>query len=111
MAFFSLPFFTVKITEGGVSSFKAREECRSQKCNFPLGLMSCSLTDSVIFLLLLCLQVKPQPMRIAGIHTFLMVDVLGMNQRHVCGVPCSKSTLSKMFVGDFTDKKLEKKKT
>lgn len=111
MAFFSLPFFTVKITEGGVSSFKAwEEECRSQKCNFPLGLMSCSLTDSVIFLLLLCLQVKPQPMRIAGIHTFLMVDVLGMNQRHVCGVPCSKSTLSKMFVGDFTDKKLEKKK-
>lgn len=109
MAFFSLPFFTVKITEGAVSSFKAREECRSQKCNFPLGLMSCSLTDSVIFLLLLCLQVKPQPMRIAGIHTFLMVDVLGMNQRHVCGVPCSKSTLSKMFVGDFTDKKLEKK--
>lgn len=49
-------------------------------------------------------------MRIAGMHTFLMVDVLGMNQRHVGGVPCSKSTLSKMFVGDLTDKKLEKKK-
>lgn len=56
------------------------------------------------------LEVKYQPVKIAGIHTVLVVNILEMSHLGVAGFLVffffkKKSTLSSIFTGDLSDKK------